>query len=275
MSNTPRLTRNEQREAARAKARAMREAQKRNASRKKVIIISSIVAAVAIFVSTIVLTVTNEVNNPVPTAAKPANMDFDGGIKFGKGLQVITDKADQADVPTIIVYQDMQCPNCRDFEVPNNAQLRDWVNTGKYTLQIHPISFLDGRGTPNEYSSRAASALVCVANGDPNKFLDFNSALFDNQPEEGTMGPSNNELAERAKSVGVNNTPVLDCIKNSTYQDYVLSYTQDTVFARNIPGTNLRVNGTPFIVLNGQHFQGNWTNPAEFAQWVQTTAPRS
>ena len=273
MSNAPRPTRNEQREAARAKAREMRLAQKRNASRKRTILIASIVAVAAVAVTSIVLTIKNEVNNPVPTAATPANMNFDGGIKLGKGLKVITDPAVQADVPNIIVYEDLQCPNCRDFEVPNSAQLRDWVSTGKYTLQIHPISFLDGN-SPNQYSSRAASAAICVANGDPNRFFDFNSALFAHQPEEGTMGPSNDDLVARAQSVGVNNKPVLDCIKNSTYQAYVQSYTQDTVFQRNIPGTNLKVNGTPYIVLNGQHFEGNWTNPAEFAQWVLSTSAK-
>jgi protein-disulfide isomerase len=151
------------------------------------------------------------------------------------------------------------------------AQLRDWVSTGKYTLQIHPITFLDGN-SPNQYSSRAASAAICVANGDPNKFFEYNSALYANQPEEGTMGPSNDELAARAQSIGVNNKPVLDCIKNATYQSYALNFTQDTVFKRTIPGTKLTVNGTPYIVVNGQHFEGDWTNPALFAQWVLSTA---
>ncbi len=273
MSNTPRPTRNEQREAARAKAREMRLAQKRNDSRKRTILIASIVTVVAILVTAVVLTINNEVNNPVPTAATPANMAFDGGIKIGKGLKAITDPAEQAGTPNIIVYEDLQCPNCRDFEVPNAAQLRDWVSTGKYTVQIHPISFLDGN-SPNQYSSRAASAAICVANGDPNKFFDYNSALYSHQPDEGTVGPSNEELATRAQSVGVNNKPVLDCIKNGTYQTYSQSYTQDTVFKRYIPGTKLKVDGTPYIVLNGQHFTGNWTNPAEFAQWVLSTTSK-
>lgn len=273
MSNTPRPTRNEQREAARAKAREMRLAQKRSASRKRVILVASIVSAVALAVTTVVLTINNEVNNPVPTVGTPANMDFDGGIKIGKDLKAITDPKVQADTPNIIVYQDLQCPNCRDFENPNSAQLRDWVSSGKYTLQIHPISFLDG-ASPNAYSSRAASAEMCVANGAPDKFFEYNSALFANQPEEGSMGPSDNELAARAESVGINNKPVLDCIKNANYQAYALSYTQDTVFKRNIPGTNLKVDGTPYIVLNGERFSGDWTNPALFAQWVLSTSAK-
>jgi protein-disulfide isomerase len=273
MPNNPKLTRNEQREAARAKAREMRLAQKRQAARKRVILIASIIAAAAIAVTSVVLTINNEVNNPVPTAVTPANMNFDGGIKIGKDLKVITDPTVQADTPNIIIYEDLQCPNCRDFDLPNTAQMREWVSSGKYTVQVHPISFLDG-ASPNEYSSRAASAAICVANGAPDKFFDYNTALFSSQPEEGSMGPSNNELATRAEMVGIENKPVLDCIKNSTYQSYVLSYTKDTVFKRNIPGTSLKVDGTPYIVLNGERFVGDFTNPALFAQWVLSTSAK-
>jgi protein-disulfide isomerase len=273
MSNTPRPTRNEQREAARQKAREMREAQKRSASRKRVTIIASVIALVAGIGVAVAFSVTQEVNNPVPTAATPANMIFDGGIKLGIGMKPITDTATQAGTPNIIVYEDLQCPNCRNFEIPNSAQLRDWVNSGTYTLEVHPISFLDGRSTPNQYSSRAGSALLCVANGAPEKFFDYNSALYNNQPEEGTVGPSNDSLASLAQTVGVNNKPVLDCIKNSTYQSYILDYTNNTVFKKPVAGTNLNVDGTPYIVLNGQHFNGDFTNAAVFAQWVKTTAP--
>ena len=273
MPNTPKPTRNEQREAARAKAREMRLAQKRSAARKRTILIASIVAAVGLAVTSVVLTIGNEVNDPKPTVTTPANMNFDGGIKIGKGLKAITDPTVQADTPNIIVYEDLQCPNCKNFDQPNNAQMRDWVSSGKYTVQIHPISFLDG-ASPNAYSSRAASAAFCVADGAPDSFFDFNTALFENQPKERSMGPSDSELAARAESVGVTSKKVIDCIKNASYQSYVLSYTQDTVFKRNIPGTNLRVDGTPFIVLNGERFKGDWTNPALFAQWVLSTSAK-
>ena len=267
MTNAPRPTRNEQREAARAKARAMREAQKRSASQRKLIILLSAIVGVAVIATAIFFTIKNEATNPAPTAGVPANMSFDGGIKIGKDLKVINDANAQKDVPNIIVYEDLQCPNCRDFEVPNSAQLRDWVATGKYTLQIHPITFLDGN-SPNEYSSRAASAMMCVANSSPDSFFDYNSKLYSNQPEEGSMGHSNEELANLAQQAGINSAATLSCIRNSVYQAYAISYTQDTVFQRTIPGTDLKVDGTPYIVLNGQHFMGDWTNPAVFAQWV-------
>ena len=59
-----------------------------------------------------------------------------------------------------------------------------------------------------DYSRRAAGALLCVAQNSgsqPGVYMAFHSALFapENQPEEnGTSDPSNQQLADLAKSVG-------------------------------------------------------------------------
>ena len=270
MSNEERMTRNEQREAARAKAREIRESQKRSAKRNRVVILTSIITGVALVLGGIIAAIAIKANEPVDNSYKVANMNFDGGIRLGKNMEVV--KAADAAVPNIIVFQDLQCPNCRDFEVPNNAQIRDWVNKGQVTIQIHPVSFLDANSA-NQYSSRAGAATMCVASYEPNRFFDFNAALFEHQPDEGTMGPNNDELAARAKSIGITNTKVLDCITKGELTDEILNYTR-ALFngAFTIPGVDFANFGTPYIVLNGQHFQGDWTNAAAFSQWVATTA---
>ena len=272
MSNTPRPTRNEQREEARAKAKEMRLAQKRNATRKRTILIASIVAVVAVAVTGVVLTIKNEVNNPVPTAATPANMAFDGGIKIGKGLKAITNPTEQADTPNIIVYEDLQCPVCKAFEVPNMPQISELVKAGKYNLEVHPISFLDGASV-NEYSSRAGSALLCVADSSPSSFMAYNSALYGQQPAENSAGPDNNALASLAKSVGVTSQKTLDCITNADWANWAKNATP--AYKSVIPGSKLQFTGTPFIMVNGQQYQGDLANAAMFLQWLQTVAPVS
>lgn len=270
MSNEERMTRNEQREAARAKAREIRESQKRSAKRNRIVILTSIITGVALVLGGIIAAIAIKANEPVNNSYKVTNMDFDGGIRLGKNMEVV--KTADETVPNIIVFQDLQCPNCRDFEVPNNAQLRDLVNKGEFTLQIHPVSFLDG-SSANQYSSRAGGATMCVAKYEPNRFFDYSAALFEHQPDEGTVGPGNDELSARAKSIGITNTKVLDCISNGELTDEILNYTR-ALFngAFTIPGVDFENFGTPYIVLNGQHFQGDWTNPAAFSQWLTTTA---
>jgi protein-disulfide isomerase len=273
MSNE-KLTRNQQREAARAKAKVMREAQKKNEARKKLaIVLSSIVGGVGIVAGVVAIAISNPTPNIEPGAG-PATAIFDGGVRVGKDLQVLTSKT-QVDnnVPNIVIYQDLQCPACKLFEAPNMPQIRALVAEGKYTVQIHPISFLDGQSV-NEYSSRAASALLCVADKSPQKFLDYNDALYKNQPGEGTAGPSNEQLQTLAQQVGVSDQLALDCIGNNTWATWAKNK-GSTVWTEKVPGTNLDFGGTPFVVVNGQRYQGETGNAAMFLQWLQTVAPVS
>lgn len=269
-----RLTRDQQREAARAKAKAMREAQKIKAGRRKVIMLSSAVVGSLALVGGIFWYATS---NPAPIVepdTNPSTAIFDGGVRIGKDLKVITSAADvDPTVPNIVIYEDLQCPACRAFEAPNMPQIRELVASGKYTVQIHPISFLDGSSV-NEYSSRAANALLCVADTQADKFLDFNGALYSNQPSEGTPGPTNEQLQSLAAEAGVTNKATLDCMATTKWNAWAKNK-GSVVWTEKVPGTNLDFSGTPFVMVNGQQYRGETANAAMFLQWLQTVAPVS
>ena len=197
MNSTNRPTRSEQREAARAKAKALREQHKRQEKARKFAIRLGVVGAVLGVAAIVVVAIVGGLNGGSENGAsngdsKPKNMSFGNGIKIGAGLEAFTatntpaptpsDGSTEVPTPTeIVIYVDYQCPICKIFETPNIAQIESWVSSGAATLEVHPLSFLDGRGSPNEYSSRAANAAVCVAEYSPNNFFKFNSLLFENQ----------------------------------------------------------------------------------------------
>lgn len=270
------LTRSEQREAARAKAKIMREQQKRGEKRKKVAIQVGISVVVLAVLGTIGLVLVNGANK-VDTV--PTNMSFNDGIKIGTNLEAFTPDytpapgAAGSNVPNIQIYLDYQCPYCQAFDLPNNSQMESWVSTGAATLEIHPISFLDGQSA-NAYSSRAANAAVCVSEYSPNSFFKFNAVLFANQPKEGTAGPSDDELKSRVTEVGAQNASQINsCIDNKTYSTWI---GQITTKALNepIPGTEAKFSGTPFVLINGEQFVTenvkDFYNPARFAQFLQS-----
>lgn len=283
MTPEPRLTRSEQRDAAREKARQLREANKRKNKTKKLITVSSIIAVAGLIIGFGAYAIVSGVQkqNDIPNGGAPANMKFDNGIKIGAGLKAFTDEftptpdpaasIDPAAVPNIVMYIDYQCPVCQAFEVANASQIRSWVDAGAATVEIHPISFLDG-ASANEYSSRAANAALCVANYDPDKFFDFNSYLFDNQPAEQSAGPKNAELADAATAVGATAPEVATCI-NDKYFGSWLDKATTTAMTENIPGSDLPVKGTPTVLVNGVKY--DWTTGEElvsaprFAQFVQ------
>jgi protein-disulfide isomerase len=269
MSNE-KLTRDQQREAARAKAKAMREAQKKGEGRKKLLIIlGSVIGAAGIIVGAFFVATSQP--TPVQPGDSPSTAFTNGGVTITKDL-VVAKKASDIDktVPTIIIYEDLQCPACRAFEAPNMPQIIELVKAGKYNLELHPISFLDGASV-NEYSSRAGSALMCVADTDPAHFLDFNTALYNQQPGENTAGPDNAAIAALAKQIGVTDAATLDCIANANWANWAKNQTPG--YKEKVPGTSVPFAGTPSVIVNDQLYAGELNNAAMFLQWLQTVAP--
>ena len=273
-SNTPRPTRSEQREAARAKAKAMREQQKKGDKRNRILIQIGIVTSVLVASGAIAFAVFSA---STQSQAVPVNATFNDGVKVGSGLKVYTPEftppMTQSNPVEIVIYIDYQCPICAIFELPNSEQLENWVSTGAATMEIHPLSFLDGRGSPNAFSSRAANASLCVADYSPDNFFAYNTRLFQSQPAEGASGPENSELIAFAQEVGVTNTEeVSNCINTKMFGSFIKDATERAL-SEPIPGTQQTVTGTPAIFVNGQQY--TWAtadelaSPARFAQFVQ------
>jgi protein-disulfide isomerase len=273
-SNTPRPTRSEQRDAARAKAKALREQHKQGEKRKRLFIQLGIVATVVLAIGTVAFTIFSAGNQPTST---PTNATYNDGVKIGSGLRMLTPtftpEAPLENPTEIIIYIDYQCPICQTFEIPNSEQIKNWVSTGAATLELHPISFLDGRGSPNAFSSRAANAAMCVAEYSPDSFLDYNNRLFESQPTEGQPGPENPELVAFVGEVGAASSEELTaCIEGKDFGNWIKDSTERALTTP-IPGTELQVTGTPTILVNGVKY--TWetpeelASPARFAQFVQ------
>lgn len=275
-AHTPKPTRSEQREAARAKAKALREQHKKGEKRRRVFIQLGVVIAVVVAVGAVVWSVFSAGNQ---ASATPSNAIFNDGLKVGANLELYTTTStptpsEPVESPTeIVIYLDYQCPICAIFEVPNFDQIRSWVEAGAATLEVHPISFLDGRGSPNTFSSRAANAALCVSEYSPSKFLDYSNSLFAAQPTEGLPGPENDELIKFASDLNVSNLEgITSCINTKMYGTWIKDSTQKAL-TEPIPGTDIQVTGTPTILVNGVKYEWNTgeelASAARFAQFVQ------
>jgi protein-disulfide isomerase len=269
--NDQKLTRSEQREAARAMAKEMREAQKKSDQRRKLSIVAGVVALILGVGALIGWSVI--ANKPAPSLT-PTNLIYDNGIRMGTGVKAFTPtfKPNTQDVPVIKIYLDYQCPICQAFDVPNSSLIESKVNAGEWIVEYHPISFLDGRASPNTYSSRAANSAICVSEYDPDKFLTYTNLLYAHQPAENTAGPENDALVKFTEQVQVKNADkIASCINDKSFGAWIKS-TTDTALNEKVPGTDLNVDGTPFIVVKGQKYTWNTAadlgSPARFEQWV-------
>ena len=252
----------------------MREQQKKGDKRNRILIQIGIVTSVLVASGAIAFAVFSA---STQSQAVPVNATFNDGVKVGSGLKVYTPEftppMTQSNPVEIVIYIDYQCPICAIFELPNSEQLENWVSTGAATMEIHPLSFLDGRGSPNAFSSRAANASLCVADYSPDNFFAYNTRLFQSQPAEGASGPENSELIAFAQEVGVTNTEeVSNCINTKMFGSFIKDATERAL-SEPIPGTQQTVTGTPAIFVNGQQY--TWAtadelaSPARFAQFVQ------
>ncbi len=144
--------------------------------------------------------------------------------------------------PKVIVdmYEDFQCPICRQFEQTGGPVENQAVASGKVQIRFHVISFLD-RSSKNQYSSRAANAGYCAA--DAGLFEKYHDLLFTNQPAEGSAGPSDDQLIAFGRQVGATSTTFAQCVRTNKYASFVKDITNQS----SIDG----VQGTPTVLVNG------------------------
>jgi protein-disulfide isomerase len=280
-SNQPRPTRNEQREAAREKARELREGQKKRERRNKWLIQGGVIVAVVAIAALIGGLIFNSIK---PDGPGPANMASDGILLTGvDGVITPTETPalaagetptptvpdDSGTVANIVTYIDYLCPFCGQFETTNSDSIRTMVESGAATIEVHPIALLTNKSAGTQYSLRAANAAACVANTSPDSFFDFNELLFENQPEETSTGLDNAEIKALAKQAGVSSLSTIEqCIDDVQFKKWVQDATTRAL-TEPVPNSDLEsIKGTPTVLVNGKQYEGSLTDPAEFQSFV-------
>lgn len=279
MSNE-KLSKNEKRDAAREKARQLREEHKKKERRNRFLLQGGIVAGVLAIITVVALVI---VNSASPSGPGPLNMASDG-IQIGEGFVATETPAlakDADPVPNdpvdgelnITMFVDYLCPFCRDFEATNGDYISSLLENGGTTLDVHPIAILDRASQGTKYSTRAANAAACVANYQPNQFYDFHLQLFVKQPAEGTAGLTDDEIIELVGDSGITDDgKIADCIRKQTYKSFVTAATARAQTGP-IPNSNVeRVEGTPTVIVNGLKYEGAADDAEAFKAFVVTAA---
>jgi protein-disulfide isomerase len=149
---------------------------------------------------------------------------------------------------TLEVYVDYMCPYCGRFERANSDEVERLVLDGTVRLEIYPLSFLDKASAGSRYSTRAANAVVTVADRAPGSLLAFNRALFAHQPKEGSEGLTDNDIESLARGANVPQD-VINLFANGTFEPWIATHT-NAAFQGGI-------SGTPTVKINGKRFEGD------------------
>jgi protein-disulfide isomerase len=140
------------------------------------------------------------------------------------------------------IYEDFQCPICKQFEALNGKFLNSLVTEKKAVVRFHTLSFL---GTE---SVRAANAVACANEED--KFLDYHLALYANQPAGENSGEwSNDRLISIAETVGLTSESFKSCVNDLKFEGWV----GDVADA----GAKSGINSTPTVLVGGKEIDRN------------------
>lgn len=211
--------------SAREKAAQLRaEAARREARRRTVLVAVVVGVVLALVVGVTVAVRQSQHDTTVATAAAPggvpANLLPDGGIAGVSG----TAPAGKTPV-TVEMWEDFQCPACREFEATNHEALERWAKAGLVKLVYKPVSFLDRASTTN-YSTRALIAAAAVQNSAPASFQAFHDLLYANQPEEGSAGLTDQQLVDYAVQAGAPRDAVASALQSQQYKGWTVQRTE-------------------------------------------------
>jgi protein-disulfide isomerase len=228
-------------------AALMREQQRRERTRN-LMVIGSIVVAVLIVAGVlfVVQSKGDKTGKAVTAAGTPKNLSGTYNVIVGK-----------SSAPTTIkLYEDLQCPICKQFEAATGTQTQAAIAAGKVKVDYHMVAFLDRSSTTN-YSSRALNAAMAVlSTAGPDAFMKFRTLAFDNQPVEGSAGEPDSTLISWAVQAGADQAKVTPLINGNVYHQWVLNATDQM--------SQDGVTGTPTAYVNGKKY----TSPQDAATAV-------
>jgi protein-disulfide isomerase len=281
------LSKKARRDAARDRARVAREKEKARRRRNRIALWSGVIVAALAVVTVVTVVIATSTG---PAGPGPKNMASDGILLKGDGTSIsavttaaiksggtptATKQDNTAGIANITIYEDYMCPYCNQFETANMSQIKSWVKAGSATLEIHPFNLLDASSLGTKYSSRAANAAACVANYEPNEFLNVNTAFYKNQPSEQTKGLTDDQIVKLVQKAGATNKQIPSCITSGKFRPWVAAST-NRVLNDKIPNSTLsKVTGTPTVIVNGKQFDADssvsLTDASGFASFVEST----
>ena len=194
---------------------------------------------------------------PPPTAdanaALPSGVSSDTyGVPYGNGWGA----ANQVALPTLEIWEDFQCPACKQVEQASGAQVKALADEGLVKLMFRPATFLDlalaadneANGNPNS-SARATSAWGCAV--DAGLTGEYHAGVFDIQPADEGVGFSDQQLIDLGATVGVAEADLptfTTCVQDGTYMSWAAN--SNEAFGE------AGVGGTPTAYLNGVELSG-------------------
>ncbi|WOC13025.1 DsbA family protein [Gordonia sp. MP11Mi] len=216
-----------------------RQAERRRSLMFKIgaaVVLIAVAAGIAIWA-----VASNNEDSSTGGSATPTVVTEDGFIRVSAAPKGTEPKA------VVSLVEDFQCPACQAFETKHGETLQELAKNPNVAIDYKPIVFLD-RGGQTQFSANTSNASMCVAeatgkSGDMSVWLKFHNLLFANQQQEGSPGPSDDQLRKFAEEAGA--TGVSQCIKDDQFGKWLSEQSSSVL-------KDSGFQGTPWVRLNGK-----------------------
>lgn len=143
--------------------------------------------------------------------------------------------------PVVDIFEDFQCPACKQMEEVSGSTFRNLAAEGKAKVVYHPITIFSTDPTKSN-SLRAGAAARCLADG--KQWIAFHDLLYKNQPSETVEGFKTDQLVDWAKQAGATGAGIDTCITGQKNVQAQLDYSAKVMKEQ-------KLGGTPTVKLNG------------------------
>jgi protein-disulfide isomerase len=161
--------------------------------------------------------------------------------------------------PLLEVFEDFQCPICKEFETAGGGTLKRLAAEGKVKVVYRPFQLFQDEPLSSN-SRRAANAALCTP---ADKWISYHDTLYKYQPAEGTKGFSGKDLVAWGTDLGVTGPAYGQCVNETQKGGQIDQMTQYATGTR-------KVTGTPAVFLDGRQLdlQGQLLNPSALEQAI-------
>lgn len=224
----------------RAELRRQQEATARAAQRKKIVITAVVgLCALALVIGGIALLRNYQ---EAEAANRPPNAN-----EQGDGIVVNPGKA-KADAPVVALFQDYQCPACKQFEDQYGKALSELAESGAIQLEYHTMTFLD-EALKNDSSKRAGIAAACADT--TGHYAAYHETVYKNQPASEGEGFTDEQLTQtfpqEAGITGGDLASFQGCYQTRKMESWVNRTDQGAGKAG--------ITGTPALQVNGKKLE--------------------
>jgi protein-disulfide isomerase len=152
---------------------------------------------------------------------------------------------------TLVEYGDFECPYCgMAYPIVKSIQ-RQMGNRLRLVFRHFPLS------ESHPHAEHAAEAAEAAAT--QGKFWGMHDMLYEHQDRLGDR-----DLVRYAEALGLDAASVAQALEAGTFAERVRKDFRS--------GVRSGVNGTPTFFINGQRYDGPWTDEATFLQALRATA---